>query len=331
MKVFIIGSGSWGTALGQVCADNNHDVFIFGRNPATVYEINNFHQNSKYFPNISLNKNLRATLNLDEIQDADIVVLSVPSIAIANTCKEISNYVNKNTIIVNTAKGFEPNTNKRMSDSIRDAFSKSDISGVVSLIGPSHAEEVVLRTLTTICAVSVNKEDAEKIQKVFSNEYFRVYTSSDEIGSEYGVAIKNSIALASGMLSGLGYGDNTRAALITRGLVEMIRFGTAMGGNEKTFIGLTGVGDLIVTCTSLHSRNFEAGYQIGKANNSNVYWETNKKTVEGVRTTQVLYNLKNELNIDMPIIDELYKVLYENKKPSDSTKDLMLRDLKSED
>lgn len=331
MKIFIIGSGSWGTALGQVCVDNNHEVLIYGRNPAIINEINNLHTNSKYFPNVSLNNNLKATLDLNNIKDTDIIVLSVPSIAISDTCKEIQKYINKKTIIVNTAKGFEPNTNKRMSDAIREAFSIPNISSIVSLIGPSHAEEVVLRTLTTICAVSTNKEDAKTIQKVFSNEYFRVYTSSDEIGSEYGVAIKNSIALASGMLSGLGYGDNTKAALITRGLAEMIRFGTAMGANEKTFIGLTGVGDLIVTCTSVHSRNFEAGYQIGKADSSSIYWETNKKTVEGVRTTEVLYRLKNEMNIDMPIIDEIYKVLYEDKKPSDSAKDLMLRDLKAED
>ena len=331
MKIFIIGSGSWGTALGQVCVDNNHDVLIYGRTPAIVNEINNLHTNSKYFPNVSLNNKLKATSNLNDIKDADIIVLSVPSIAITDTCKQIEKYINKKTIIVNTAKGFEPNTNKRMSDAIREVFSTPNISSIVSLIGPSHAEEVVLRTLTTICAVSNNKEDAKTIQKVFSNEYFRVYTSSDEIGSEYGVAIKNSIALASGMLSGLGYGDNTRAALITRGLAEMIRFGTAMGANEKTFIGLTGVGDLIVTCTSIHSRNFEAGYQIGKADSSSIYWETNKKTVEGVRTTEVLYRLKNEMNIDMPIVDEIYKVLYEDKKPSDSAKDLMLRDLKAED
>jgi len=217
LKIFIIGSGSWGTALGQVCVDNNHEVLLYGRNPATVYEINNFHSNSKYFPNVSLNTKLRATLNLDEIKDADIIVLSIPSITISDTCNQIKKYINKKAIIVNTAKGFEPNTNKRMSDAIRDAFSTSSISSVVSLIGPSHAEEVVLRTLTTICAVSINKEDAEVVQNVFSNQYFRVYTASDEIGSEYGVAIKNSIALASGMLSGLGYGDNTRAALITRG------------------------------------------------------------------------------------------------------------------
>lgn len=330
MKIFVIGNGSWGTALGQVCVDNGHEVLLYGKNPASVYEINHFHTNSKYFPNIKLNRNLRATLNLEDVRNADIIVLSVPSIAITDICHQIQSYLDKKVIVINTAKGFEPNTNKRMSEAIRNVFSPDKISSVVSLIGPSHAEEVVIRALTTICAVSTNNEDAKIVQNIFSNNYFRVYTCNDEIGSELGVAIKNSIALASGMLSGLGYGDNTKAALITRGLAEMIRFGVAMGGQEKTFIGLTGVGDLIVTCTSPHSRNFEAGYQIGKADDSSVYWKNNKKTVEGVRTTEVLYKIKNEMGIDMPIIDEIYNVLYQNKKPSDSAKDLMLRELKPE-
>ena len=239
-------------------------------------------------------------------------------------------YLTKKVILVNTAKGFEPTTNKRMSEAIRESFDADKLSSVVSLIGPSHAEEVVIRLLTTVCSVSQNIEDAKTVQKIFSNDYFRVYTGDDEIGSELGVAIKNSIALASGMLAGLGYGDNTRAALITRGLAEMIRFGEAFGGQTKTFYGLTGIGDLIVTCTSIHSRNFEAGYQIGKANSSDIFWKNNKKTVEGVRTTEVLYRLKNEHNISMPIVDEIYKVLYENKKPSDSAVELMLRELKAE-
>ena len=330
MKIFVVGSGSWGSALAQICVDNGHDVLIYGNNPDEINEINEFHTNKKYFPNVVLNENLKGTLDLENIKDSDIVVLSVPSIVTASVCRQIQPYLNKRVILVNTSKGFEPNTNSRMSEAIRGAFDPEKLSSVVSLIGPSHAEEVVIRLLTTICAVSLNNEDAKTVQQVFSNEYFRVYTGNDEIGSELGVAIKNTIALASGMLSGLGYGDNTRAALITRGLVEMVRFGVAFGGQEKTFMGLTGMGDLIVTCTSVHSRNFEAGYQIGKADNSQVYWENNHKTVEGIRTTEVLYRLKNEKNISMPIVDEIYKVLYENKKPSISAKDLMLRELKAE-
>ena len=330
MKIFVIGSGSWGSALAQICVDNGHDVLIYGNCADEINEINATHTNSKYFPNVTLNENLKGTLNLEDVKDADIVVLSVPSIVTASVCKQMQPYLTKKIIVVNTSKGFEPNTNKRMSDAIRDAFDPTKLSSVVSLIGPSHAEEVVIRLLTTVCAVSLNDEDAKTVQTVFSNHYFRVYTGNDEVGSELGVAIKNSIALASGMLAGIGYGDNTRAALITRGLAEMIRFGVAFGGQEKTFMGLTGIGDLIVTCTSVHSRNFEAGYQIGKADSASAYWNYNKKTVEGIRTTEVLYRLKAEKNISMPIVDEIYKVLYENKKPSESAKDLMLRELKAE-
>ncbi len=233
-------------------------------------------------------------------------------------------------IIVNTSKGFHPETNERMSQVIRRFISEEHLSSVVSLIGPSHAEEVVIRMLTTICAVSLRHEDAVVIQELFSNDYFRVYTGSDEIGSEVGVALKNAIAVASGVLSGLGYGDNTRAALMTRGLAEMIRFGTAMGGKPETFMGLTGIGDLIVTCSSRHSRNFQAGYEIGKANDAQAFWKYNKKTVEGVRTAKVVYELAQQMHIDMPITSEIYKVLYENKDPKQSARDLMLRDLKPE-
>lgn len=330
MKIFVIGSGSWGSALAQICVDNGHDVLIYGNNEDEIKEINESHTNSKYFPDVILNEKLHGTLDLSKVGDADIVVMSVPSAVTAQVCLQMQPYLTKKVILINTSKGFEPKTNRRMSEAIRDAFESDKLSSVVSLIGPSHAEEVVIRMLTTVCAVSLNEEDAKTVQKVFSNDYFRVYTGNDEIGSELGVAIKNSIALASGMLAGLGYGDNTRAALITRGLAEMIRFGVASGGQEKTFMGLTGMGDLIVTCTSVHSRNFEAGYQIGKADNAAAYWQNNHKTVEGIRTTEVLYHLKNKMNISMPIVDEIYQVLYQDKKPSQSAKDLMLRELKAE-
>ena len=330
MNIFVIGSGSWGTALAQICVDNKHNVLIYGNNEDEINEINLHHTNSKYFPEVVLNKRLKGTLDVREVQDADIVVMSVPSIATAQVCRQIQPYLTKKVILVNTSKGFEPATNRRMSEAIREAFQKNKLSSVVSLIGPSHAEEVILRLLTSVCAVSLDQKDAQTIQNVFSNDYFRVYTGSDEVGSELGVAVKNSIALASGMLAGLGYGDNARAALITRGLAEMIRFGVACGGQQKTFMGLTGMGDLIVTCTSVHSRNFEAGFQIGKADSAQAYWENNHKTVEGIRTTQVLYHLKNEMNISMPIVDEIYQVLYMNKKPSQSARDLMLRELKAE-
>lgn len=330
MKVTILGTGSWASGIAQVLADNNKDVTMWGIDQGEIADIRDNHRNSKYFENVDLNLNIKATDDISMAKDSDVIVLSVPTIAIESVCKQVSPYLKEKTIIVNTSKGFHPETNERMSDVIRNSVPAEKLSSVVSLIGPSHAEEVVQRLLTTICAVSVNDEDAKFVQEHFSNEYLRVYTGNDEIGSEIGVAIKNAIAVASGVLAGLGYGDNTRAALITRGLAEMIRFGVAMGGRFETYMGLTGIGDLIVTCTSVHSRNFQAGYEIGKANSSTVYWETNKRTCEGIRTAKVIHKIAKENNITMPIIDEIYAVLYEGKEPVQSAKDLMIRDLKAE-
>ena len=330
MKTVVIGSGSWGTGLGQVLCDNGREVIIYGNCKEQIDDIEQNHRNAMFFEDVQLNPDLHATMDVNVVKDADVVVLSVPTIAIESVCRQIDPLLKGKVIIVNTSKGFHPETNERMSQVIRRFISEEHLSSVVSLIGPSHAEEVVIRMLTTICAVSLRHEDAVVIQELFSNDYFRVYTGSDEIGSEVGVALKNAIAVASGVLSGLGYGDNTRAALMTRGLAEMIRFGTAMGGKPETFMGLTGIGDLIVTCSSRHSRNFQAGYEIGKANDAQAFWKYNKKTVEGVRTAKVVYELAQQMHIDMPITSEIYKVLYENKDPKQSARVLMLRDLKPE-
>lgn len=330
MKTVVIGSGSWGSALAQVLADKKENVIIYGLDEAEINDINEHHQNRKYFPDVVLNEDLRATTEFSVVKDADVVVLSVPSIAIESVCTQIAQIIDKKIIIVNTAKGFHPKTNGRMSDVIRHAMPADKLSSVVSLIGPSHAEEVVIRMLTTVCAVSLNEADAKTIQQLFSNYYLRVYRGNDEIGSEIGVALKNAIALASGMLAGLGYGDNTRAALITRGLAEMIRYCVAMGGKESTMMGLTGIGDLIVTCTSQHSRNFQAGYTIGKEGNAKHFLATNTKTVEGIRTVKIVHEVAAQKAIDMPIVSEIYQVIYEDKDPRQSANDLMLRDLKSE-
>ena len=310
--------------------DNKREVIIYGNCKEQIDDIEHNHKNTMFFEDVELNPDLHATMDINVVKDADVVVLSVPTIAIESVCRQIDPLLKGKVIIVNTSKGFHPETNERMSQVIRRFISDEHLSSVVSLIGPSHAEEVVIRMLTTICAVSLKHEDAVTIQELFSNDYFRVYTGNDEIGSEVGVALKNAIAVASGVLSGLGYGDNTRAALMTRGLAEMIRFGTAMGGKPETFMGLTGIGDLIVTCSSRHSRNFQAGYEIGKANDAQAFWKYNKKTVEGVRTAKVVYELAQKMHIDMPITSEIYKVLYENKDPKQSARDLMLRDLKPE-
>lgn len=330
MKTVVIGSGSWGTALAQVLADNKEEVIIYGIEKNEIDDINLNHENSKYFEGVELNPNLKATDDIMVVKDADIVLLAVPTFAIEGICLQIDPYLKNNIIVVNVSKGFHPETSERMSEVIRRCISKEHLSSVVSLIGPSHAEEVVIRLLTTIDAVSLKEEDAQAIQRTFSNNYLRIYTGDDEIGSELGVAIKNVMAIASGILSGLGYQDNTRAALITRGLQEMIRYGVFFGGKQQTFMGLTGIGDLIVTCTSVHSRNFEAGYQIGKENDVTNFLKYNKKTVEGVRTAKIVHKVAKENNIDMPICEEVYQILFEGKEPKTCANDLMLRELKKE-
>lgn len=330
MKTVVIGSGSWGTALAQVLADNKEEVIIYGIEKSEIDDINLNHENSKYFEGVELNPNLKATDDITVVKDADIVLLAVPTFAIEGICLQIDPYLKNNIIVVNVSKGFHPETSERMSEVIRRCISKEHLSSVVSLIGPSHAEEVVIRLLTTIDAVSLKEEDAQAIQRTFSNNYLRIYTGDDEIGSELGVAIKNVMAIASGILSGLGYQDNTRAALITRGLQEMIRYGVFFGGKQQTFMGLTGIGDLIVTCTSIHSRNFEAGYQIGKENDVTDFLKYNKKTVEGVRTAKIVHKVAKENNIDMPICEEVYQILFEGKEPKTCANDLMLRELKKE-
>lgn len=330
MKTVVIGSGSWGTALAQVLADNKEEVIIYGIEKSEIDDINLNHENSKYFEGVELNPNLKATNDITVVKDADIVLLAVPTFAIEGICLQIDPYLKNNIIVVNVSKGFHPETSERMSEVIRRCISKEHLSSVVSLIGPSHAEEVVIRLLTTIDAVSLKEEDAQVIQRTFSNNYLRIYTGDDEIGSELGVAIKNVMAIASGILSGLGYQDNTRAALITRGLQEMIRYGVFFGGKQQTFMGLTGIGDLIVTCTSIHSRNFEAGYQIGKENDVTNFLKYNKKTVEGVRTAKIVHKVAKENNIDMPICEEVYQILFEGKEPKTCANDLMLRELKKE-
>ena len=212
-----------------------------------------------------------------------------------------------------------------------EGLDESLINPVVSLIGPSHAEEVVIRMLTTVCAVSLDDEMARDVQMLFSNDYFRVYRLNDEVGAEYGVAIKNVIAVAAGVLSGLGYGDNTKAALITRGLAEMVRYGTKKGGRLETYMGLTGVGDLIVTCSSIHSRNFQAGLEIGKNNDARSFMKNNKKTCEGIRTCRVIYeDAKKYPDIELPIINAIYNVLYNNHEPKREIQQLMRRELKIE-
>lgn len=330
MKIGICGTGSWGTALAQVLADNEHQVIMWGMSLDQVVDIHLYHQNEQYFPGLVIHSEIDATQDIQALSDADLIILAVPSIAIEDVCLKLQDVLTKKTIIINVSKGFHPTTFKRLSEVVVDSFKPELLSSVVSLIGPSHAEEVILRKLTSVNAVSDNLEDAQIVQQAFSNQYFRVYTSNDVVGAEIGSAVKNIIALGSGMLEGLEQGDNARAALITRGLAEMTRFGVAFGANPMSFLGLNGVGDLVVTCASRHSRNFQAGLLIGECNDAKPFWDNNEATVEGVYATKIVHEMSLEHNISMPITSAIYEVLYNNKKPSEMIASLMSRELKSE-
>ncbi len=330
MKIGVIGSGSWGTALAQVLADNGHDVLIYGVNPSEIDDINENHRNSRFFGETEIAISLRATLDVSALAAyTDAFLLAVPTKFFSDAIEKIKPFLSEKTIVINVAKGFSWDTDERLSVYIRRKFEGCAYGGVVSLVGPSHAEEVILRKLTALCAVSCDQAAAETVQCWFSNHYIRVYTLNDEVGAEYGVAMKNVIAIASGILEGLGYGDNAKAALITRGLREMVSYGVSKGGCEETFIGLTGIGDLIVTCFSPHSRNYRAGLAIGRRNSADVLSESSE-TVEGVHSCLTIYRDAKTLSLEMPIVSAIYAVLYEKKMPSEALSVIMNRPLKKE-
>ncbi|MBR3356839.1 MAG: NAD(P)-dependent glycerol-3-phosphate dehydrogenase [Solobacterium sp.] len=329
MKAVILGTGSWGTALGQVLADNGAEVMLYGVSPDEIRDINENHRNSKYF-DVSIHEGLRATDSEEVVCDADVIVAAVPVRAMESVLRTMSGKTEKPAIWINVSKGFHPVSHRLMSDVIKEIIPEDKRRAVVSLIGPSHAEEVIQRLFTCVCAVSSDEAAAETVQKLFSNRYFRVYRNTDVIGCETGVAVKNVIALASGILEGIGQGDNARAALMTRGLAEMTRFGTALGGREETYLGLDGVGDLIVTCTSHHSRNFTAGLAIGRDNGAERFLRENTRTVEGIAACRAVHEMAAELGIEMPITEQVYRILYENASPVEAGEELMGRKLKAE-
>jgi glycerol-3-phosphate dehydrogenase (NAD(P)+) len=328
MKITVLGTGSWGTALAQVLADNGQQVVMWGISEEEVNDLNLNHRNSRYFDS-PVSEKVKASTDLSCAEDADVLLAAVPTMALESVLKQVADIVRKPVIVINVAKGFHPVSHKRLSEVIKEIMPAEKTKAVVSLIGPSHAEEVIIRLMTAVNAVSDNMEAAKTVQELFSNEYFRVYRNDDVIGAEVGVALKNVIAIASGILEGIGQGDNARAALMTRGLAEMTRFGTALGGREETYLGLDGVGDLIVTCTSRHSRNVMAGYQIGREGAAKFFAE-NKKTVEGIFACKVVYEEAKKRGIEMPITEQIYAVLYEGKSPAQAAHDLMSRKLKPE-
>lgn len=330
-KVTVFGAGSWGTALATVLAENGHDTLLWSHRENQAEEIQVKHTNEKYLPNISLPQNLRATSNMaDAVEHGEIMVMAVPTKGIRETCQKIMETLNRKLIFVHVSKGIEPDSLIRISDLMKEELSESVVEDIVVLSGPSHAEEVVKHHPTTVAASCVNNDSAVIVQDLFMNQYFRVYTNADVIGVELGGALKNVIALGAGVSDGIGFGDNAKAALITRGLAEISRLGVKMGANPLTFMGLTGMGDLIVTCTSVHSRNWRAGNLLGKGLSLDEVLEQMGMVVEGVRTTKAAHQLADKYEVSMPITQALYRVLFEDESPKDAVENLMLRLKKSE-
>lgn len=324
--IAVIGAGSWGTALAIVLADNQYPVRLWTRNKQHQHELNEQRENKKYLPNIELPSNITAFSSLDEaIANVKTAVIAVPTKAIRGIIQQLAELNSKQLTLVHVSKGIEPDTLLRISEIIEQAAPEGMIKDIVVLSGPSHAEEVGLRHPTTVTVSSKNMNAAEKIQDVFMNKHFRVYTNPDLIGVEIGGALKNIIALAAGISDGLGYGDNAKAALITRGLSEISRLGTKMGANPLTFSGLTGIGDLIVTCTSVHSRNWRAGNMLGKGEKLDDVLKKMGMVVEGVRTTKAAYQLAKKYNCNMPITNVLYHVLFDNVNAKEAVDQLMAR------
>lgn len=330
--ITVIGAGSWGSGLSLLLSDNHHQVKVYDLNQELINEINTLHTNEKYLPNAKLPENIVGYTDLKEaLLDSEIILTVVPTKVIRQVLKDINKVLKHKAIFVNASKGIEPSTFKRVSEIVSEEIDKDKIEGFVALTGPSHAEEVIQRQLTVVSAASNNIELAKKVQLIFNNdEYFRVYTLDDLIGAELGGSLKNIIALAAGILTGLGYGDNARAALITRGLAEMRRLAVKVGAKEETLFGLTGLGDLIVTATSLHSRNYQAGLKIGSGKNLKETLASMTMVVEGVRSCQAAYMFAKELDVEMPITFAVYDVLFNEREPIDAIRELMQRNLKSE-
>lgn len=327
-KIAVIGGGSWGTALAILLSKKGCEVGLWIRNDKQCEEMRISRENLKYLPGVIIPNNVNLTSDFEKaVYGKDILLMSVPSYAVRETLINGQRYIEPNQIIVNVAKGIENDSLMRISEIVNEILPRNKYA---ILSGPSHAEEVARDMPTTVVAASKERDVAHYIQDVFMAPKFRVYTNPDVIGVELGGSLKNVIALGAGISDGLGYGDNTKAALMTRGIIEMARIGEKMGANYETFAGLAGIGDLIVTCTSMHSRNRRAGILIGEGKNLEEAVESIGMVVEGIKTTKSAYELSLRYNAMMPITKEIYEVLYEGKDVKNSVVNLMLRDKKHE-
>ncbi len=328
MKVTVLGSGGWGTALALVLLENGHEVNLWSFTKEE-YESIAANRENPMLKGVALPETLHLTYDMDVAADSAMVVLATPSFAVRTTAQKLKSIVKPGTVLVSVSKGIEDGTSKRLSQAIQEETEGA--CPVVVLCGPTHAEEVGRGLPSAIVAASEDQQAAEMVQDLFINKRFRVYTSSDVVGAEIGAALKNVIALCAGISDGMGFGDNTRAMLMTRGLTEIARLGVALGGRQATFAGLTGVGDLIVTCTSMHSRNHRAGILIGQGVEPQEAVKQIGAVVEGFYAAKTARALAHKHGVEMPITEAAYSVLYEGMNPADAMTKLMGRDRKRED
>ncbi|MDT7015030.1 NAD(P)H-dependent glycerol-3-phosphate dehydrogenase [Levilactobacillus namurensis] len=333
-KIAVLGAGSWGSILASVLDENGHDVRLWSYNPKQVEELNTQHTNSRYIKDFTFSSSLVAYADLaTAIDGVDAILFVVPTKAVRSVAHQVGTLLAEKQLqpeIIHASKGIEQKTYKRISQILEEEIPAANRKAVTVLSGPSHAEDVARHDLTLITAASASPEAAKYTQKLFMTNYFRVYTNSDVIGVEIGAALKNIIALGAGALHGLGYGDNAKAALMTRGLAEISRLGTSFGADPMTFIGLSGVGDVIVTATSANSRNWRAGDELGRGEALDDVVSHMGMVIEGVATTKAAYELSKQRGVSMPITEAIYQVLYEGKDIRTAISDLMQREGRAE-
>jgi glycerol-3-phosphate dehydrogenase (NAD(P)+) len=331
VHVTVLGAGSWGTTLALIVHANGHDVTLWGHRAEHTDAIKKYHENKRLLPGVPIPHDILITHELEEaIAHAEVIVTAVPSQYLRSALEQITTHDFHQTVFVNVAKGIENHSLMTMSEVILDVLKSAKKENVATLSGPSFAEEVARKVPTAVVTASTNPETAKLVQQLFLTKWFRVYSSNDLRGVELGGSVKNVIAIGAGMADGAGFGDNTKAAIMTRATAEIARLGKVMGANPMTFAGLSGIGDLIVTCMSKHSRNRRVGEEIGKGRTLSDVLEEMVMVAEGVATTKSVCELGKHYNVDLPIVNEVYQVLFEEKNPVEATVDLMTRDAKEE-
>lgn len=331
MNITILGTGSWACALAQVLDDNGHSVLMWSKIETEVEELNRFHTASKYLKDVTLSSTIKATNDLEQaLNHSSYIVIAVASKFIRDVLISTNPLLKTKKCFINVSKGIEPETHLLVGEIVQEVIAENYFGSYVVLSGPTHAEEVIERKISTIVSASLDIEVAKQIQLFFNNNYMRVYVSDDPLGVQLGGSLKNVIAIASGICSGIGLGDNTRAALITRGLHEIVKYSLYKGAKLETLYGLAGLGDLIVTTSSVHSRNFKAGFEVGQGSDPSIAIGNSFMVVEGVRTSKALSQELKHLEIEMPISSAVYSIFYEAKDPHEALEELMARDVTTE-